>query len=740
MEQNKTSFWNRLKEQVSNLVPQSGTLGLWKLLVERLDFAKARPAAIPDYEFRRQEGRRGDHYYVLKNPLEDTYLRLSSKDFYLYGLMDGHKTVQELLVAYFHKFRTFAFSRLGSLVEQLQEAYFLKERPGHLFTGSREALARRTLGARIGTLAQAFMHTEFNVEGLDGSFDLLYRKVFRIFYSRPMAVIFLAIALLGGVLFALNVRLGNYAFLRAHHSLALGLPFLILVNLIVITAHESAHAMTTKHYGRTVRRAGFMIYLGMPAAFVDTTDIWMERRSARIAVSWAGPYANAILAGTASLLMTLFPACPLNPFLYRFAFLAYFGLFMNLNPLLELDGYYMLMDALDIPLLRRRSLSFVTREMWTKLARHKPWEREDGIFAAFGLLVLVWTTWFTVFSALLWQHKVHQTLRMFLRTSDAGPRVLIFAVVLLFLLPLFLRTLRKITRAVGAIRRQAAIRTRKRSPEPPLSRIELEKLVGSVALLADLPPEDRKAIAVRLQPRVMLHGEVLIRQGEKGDQYYLIQKGKVQVSVRDALGHEQAVATLGPNDSFGEIALVKHVPRTATVTALTDGRLFSMDRGDFEALVGFKVGIAEKVDRLLENRAFLLGLPLFSEIAPSQVGILASKLSPKIYPAETDVVREGEIGDAFYLIKKGICQVLVRGHGNEPKEVARLKEGDYFGEIALLLSVPRTATVRTETPCELLELHKGDFFRLLGDHLYLAKSLEETSGRRLQDLKGRSAA
>jgi cAMP-dependent protein kinase regulator len=200
------------------------------------------------------------------------------------------------------------------------------------------------------------------------------------------------------------------------------------------------------------------------------------------------------------------------------------------------------------------------------------------------------------------------------------------------------------------------------------------------------------------------------------------------------------VATLGPLDSFGEIALVKHIPRTATVTALSDGRLFSLDRSDFETLIGFKVGIAEKVDRLIQNRGFLFKLPLFSELPPAQVGLLASKLIPRSVPPETDVIKQGEIGDSFFLIKQGACRVLVLGKGVELHEVARLKEGDYFGEIALLLDVPRTATVRAETPCELLELRKEDFFRLLGDHLFLAKNLEEASGRRLEALKGRAAA
>lgn len=61
------------------------------------------------------------------------------------------------------------------------------------------------------------------------------------------------------------------------------------------------------------------------------------------------------------------------------------------------------------------------------------------------------------------------------------------------------------------------------------------------------------------------------------------------------------------------------------------------------------------------------------------------------------------------------------------EHVAELKEGNYFGEIALIASVQRTTTVTTLTTCELLELKKEDFLGLLGKHIFLAKNLEEIS-------------
>ena len=60
-------------------------------------------------------------------------------------------------------------------------------------------------------------------------------------------------------------------------------------------AREMAHAFTTKHYGRKVRRGGLLVYFGNLAFFVDTMDIWMEPKKARMAVSWAGPYSGLLV-------------------------------------------------------------------------------------------------------------------------------------------------------------------------------------------------------------------------------------------------------------------------------------------------------------------------------------------------------------------------------------------------------------------------------------------------------------
>ncbi len=210
----------------------------------------------------------------------------------------------------------------------------------------------------------------------------------------------------------------------AQRSIASSLLWLLLLNLVSILLHELSHGLTVKHYGREVRRAGFMIYFGLPAFFVDTTDIWLEGKRARLAVSWAGPYSGLILAGLCGIVLTLWPGLAVNGLLYQFAFLALLTVFINLNPLLELDGYYLLMDWLEIPMLRRKSLAFLRSGLWTRLRSGlRSFSREEGIYSVFGLLSALWTAYAVLFGIKFWQERLAGSLTNLLQAGGEAPDV-----------------------------------------------------------------------------------------------------------------------------------------------------------------------------------------------------------------------------------------------------------------------------------------------------------------------------
>lgn len=101
-------------------------------------------------------------------------------------------------------------------------------------------------------------------------------------------------------------------------------------------------------------------------------------------------------------------------------------------------------------------------------------------------------------------------------------------------------------------------------------------LLRGNAIFAPLQASTLEQLADRLQEVRVPAGDVIVRQGESGDRFYLIEAGTVEVAVDGRPAHE-----LGPGDGFGEIALLRNVPRTATVTARTDAVLYALERDAF---------------------------------------------------------------------------------------------------------------------------------------------------------------
>jgi MFS family permease len=120
----------------------------------------------------------------------------------------------------------------------------------------------------------------------------------------------------------------------------------------------------------------------------------------------------------------------------------------------------------------------------------------------------------------------------------------------------------------------------------PARSLALLRQVPMFAVL-DLPTIDHLALAAT--ERAVSTGAVLIRQGEAGDRFYVIEEGSFAVSADGT-----SVATLGPGAYVGEIALLRDVPRTATVTALEDSTVLALERDDFlRAVTGFALSQEE---------------------------------------------------------------------------------------------------------------------------------------------------
>jgi ATP-binding cassette subfamily B protein len=127
--------------------------------------------------------------------------------------------------------------------------------------------------------------------------------------------------------------------------------------------------------------------------------------------------------------------------------------------------------------------------------------------------------------------------------------------------------------------------------------------------------------------------------------------------------------------------------------------------------------------------ARLRDYPVMSELDPAALAEVVQYFVAESYPAGHNVVTEGEMGDRFYLIARGRVEVLKAEAAADPKRIAVLDDGDYFGEIALLHRVPRTATVCTLSPTLLLSLRDTHFRALLKRHPKLETRFRRPAAR-----------
>ncbi len=126
----------------------------------------------------------------------------------------------------------------------------------------------------------------------------------------------------------------------------------------------------------------------------------------------------------------------------------------------------------------------------------------------------------------------------------------------------------------------------------------------------------------------------------------------------------------------------------------------------------------------------LARLPLFSPLPVTTLERLAVRLGCATAPAGTEIVREGDAGDLFYVVAAGTVEVEQAG-----RHVATLGAMEYFGEIALLRDVPRVATCRAETDVELYTLERECFVSAVSGHTMSAAEAESVTDERLAELE-----
>src|SRR6059058_3921455 len=214
------------------------------------------------------------------------------------------------------------------------------------------------------------------------------------------------------------------------------------------------------------------------------------------------------------------------------------------------------------------------------------------------------------------------------------------------------------------------------------------------------------AIEPLLQEEHYDFGDVIVKQDDPADSFYVLTRGRARALKIKPNGEEIPLGSLKPGDSFGEAALSQGGTRNATVRCSTAVDVLRIDRSDFQQLTQMVPDMRRYIEMTGRSRAlqsFLYQFSNFGRLPAPALRNLIDRLKPTGFAKGSLIIREGDNAGPLYVIEKGRARVFTGINGRE-RNLAFYREGDFFGELSILNGSPRAASVEAFTDCQLLSL------------------------------------
>jgi len=247
-------------------------------------------------------------------------------------------------------------------------------------------------------------------------------------------------------------------------------------------------------------------------------------------------------------------------------------------------------------------------------------------------------------------------------------------------------------------------------PKSDEQRSRLIESVKNILLFRSLDKEQMNQVLDAMFERKVTPDETVIRQGDDGDNFYVIESG-----IYKAYVGENHIHTYNNSGSFGELALLYNMPRAATIKAETVGQLWAMDRQTFRRIL---LKSAFRKRKMYES--LLDTVPMLKTLQSYERLNLADALQPKSFKANERIIKQGDAADGMYFIEDGTVSIRLNQDDGEV-EISRLSKGAYFGELALVTHRPRAASAYAVENVKVAFLDVDAFERLLGPCMDIMK-------------------
>lgn len=245
-------------------------------------------------------------------------------------------------------------------------------------------------------------------------------------------------------------------------------------------------------------------------------------------------------------------------------------------------------------------------------------------------------------------------------------------------------------------------------------RDDIDAMLRKTSFLSLLPEEDLEVVIDGFTERKFTLGNTICKAGEPSDSFYVIYSGKARLVGLNSEGKETTMATLIKGDHFGEQAVLTGEASEFTVRASGELVVLELSRASFLEILQKHPALKEYFEDYISDislRNFIRQCSVFSPLDAAELRGFLECFRKVSFQSGEFIVREGEEGNAFYLIRSGDVEVIKESQGG--KIVNRLGKGQFFGELALLTGAPRAAGVKAVTGVNAYCLDKKDFEKII---------------------------
>lgn len=251
-------------------------------------------------------------------------------------------------------------------------------------------------------------------------------------------------------------------------------------------------------------------------------------------------------------------------------------------------------------------------------------------------------------------------------------------------------------------------------------------------VIKNLEPEEIEVILMAMHSRVTKSHEIVMKQGEDGNSFYIIECGvfEAYTTVNKV---ETLTATYRHSGVLGELALLHSQPRLETIISVTEGKLWGLERQVFKRII---LKSAYQKRQLYER--FVESVPMLQPLNSQEKVIVADALISMTFNDGEVIIKQGQEGNGMYFVEKGSVKVMT--YDTKAKQVNVVGPGGYFGELALILKKPRAATVLAVGKVKVAFLDIHAFERLLGPCMDVMKRRLSLYERQISMLFGSEEA